>query len=222
MPLFVFVVLGLLQLSLLHQSRLLTKYAAYHRDPRNIATHFLGIPTIVFAVTAFLARPSFEVAGLPLAPPLARSGGAQAGKLGRGPFVARPKTTAVGPSDRHALDCQTRFQTQPEAGPSKTRLPRAALRGARATPSLAACVEDDESRFADRCPWQRAPAGLHFPSFRKFRRIVRPFSVRMLSGWNCTPQIGNSRWRTPMISPSSVSAVISRQSGMVSRLMTSE
>lgn len=46
----------------------LTKYAAYHRDPRNIATHFVGIPTIVFAVTAFLARPAFEVAGLPLAP----------------------------------------------------------------------------------------------------------------------------------------------------------
>ena len=28
----------------------LTQYAAYHRDRRNIATHFVGIPMIVFAV----------------------------------------------------------------------------------------------------------------------------------------------------------------------------
>ena len=39
---------------------------------------------------------------------------------------------------------------------------------------------------------------------------------------NCTPQIGSFLCRTPMISPSSLSAVISRQSGIVSRLMTSE
>lgn len=60
------------------------------------------------------------------------------------------------------------------------------------------------------------------PRERKFFSISRPCSERMLSGWNCTPQIGSSLWRTPMISPSSVSAVISRQSGSVSRLMTSE
>ena len=54
-------------------------------------------------------------------------------------------------------------------------------------------------------------------SFRKFLRINRPLSVRMLSGWNCTPQIGSCLCFTPMISPSSVSAVISRQSGNVSR-----
>ena len=46
----------------------LTKYAAYHRDPRNIATHYVGIPLIVFAVTCFLARPGFELAGVALAP----------------------------------------------------------------------------------------------------------------------------------------------------------
>ena len=46
----------------------LTKYAAYHRDPRNIATHYVGIPLIVFAVTCFLARPTFLVGGLVLAP----------------------------------------------------------------------------------------------------------------------------------------------------------
>jgi hypothetical protein len=32
-------------------------------------------------------------------------------------------------------------------------------------------------------------------------------------GWNCTPSTASVLWRTPMISPSSVQAVISRQSG---------
>lgn len=41
----------------------LASYAAYHRDRRNIATHFVGIPLIVFAVSVLLARPSFAVGG---------------------------------------------------------------------------------------------------------------------------------------------------------------
>ena len=32
------------------------QYAAYHRDRRNIATHFIGIPLIVFAIGVLLAR----------------------------------------------------------------------------------------------------------------------------------------------------------------------
>lgn len=28
----------------------LAQYAAYHRDPRNIHTHFAGVPMIMFAV----------------------------------------------------------------------------------------------------------------------------------------------------------------------------
>ena len=47
---------------------LMAKYAAYHRDRRNIATHFVGIPMIVFAVGALLARPSVNVAGWPVTP----------------------------------------------------------------------------------------------------------------------------------------------------------
>ena len=43
-------------------------YAAYHRDPRNIATHFFGVPMIVFAVTCLLSRPGFELFGLALSP----------------------------------------------------------------------------------------------------------------------------------------------------------
>ncbi len=47
---------------------LLTQYAAYHRDRRNIATHFVGIPLIVFAVVLALATVSFPVAGLAVTP----------------------------------------------------------------------------------------------------------------------------------------------------------
>lgn len=44
----------------------LANYAAYHRDRRNIATHFVGIPLIVVAVAILLSRP-----GVPLGPVLA-------------------------------------------------------------------------------------------------------------------------------------------------------
>jgi len=46
----------------------LTMYANYHRDRRNIATHFVGIPMIVVSITALLSRPSFDVAGFALTP----------------------------------------------------------------------------------------------------------------------------------------------------------
>src|SRR5512139_1231826 len=49
-------------------AQLLTQYAAYHRDRRNIATHFAGIPLIVFAVVLALATVSFPVAGLAVTP----------------------------------------------------------------------------------------------------------------------------------------------------------
>ena len=48
----------------------LSQYASYHRDPRNIATHFVGIPMIVLAVTILLSRPGWEVAGMWLSPAL--------------------------------------------------------------------------------------------------------------------------------------------------------
>ncbi len=35
----------------------LTDYAGYHRDRRNIATHFVGIPMIVLAIQVLLSRP---------------------------------------------------------------------------------------------------------------------------------------------------------------------
>lgn len=41
---------------------LLVQYAHYHRDRRNIATHFVGIPMIVFAIGVLLARPAVDLA----------------------------------------------------------------------------------------------------------------------------------------------------------------
>jgi uncharacterized membrane protein YGL010W len=45
---------------------LLSQYAQYHRDRRNIVTHFVGVPMIVFAVGVLLARAQFGVGGLTL------------------------------------------------------------------------------------------------------------------------------------------------------------
>lgn len=44
----------------------LANYAAYHRDPRNIATHFVGIPMIVLAIQVLLARVVWLDAPVPL------------------------------------------------------------------------------------------------------------------------------------------------------------
>jgi hypothetical protein len=41
----------------------LSQYASYHRDRRNIITHFIGIPMIVASVCLLLSRPA--LAGLP-------------------------------------------------------------------------------------------------------------------------------------------------------------
>jgi uncharacterized membrane protein YGL010W len=46
----------------------LAQYAAYHRDRRNIATHFVGIPLIVLAVAVLLSRPGLPALGLWLSP----------------------------------------------------------------------------------------------------------------------------------------------------------
>lgn len=47
--------------------QLLVSYARHHRDPRNIRTHFLGIPMIVLALVALLARVPLPLAGASLA-----------------------------------------------------------------------------------------------------------------------------------------------------------
>jgi len=47
-------------------NELMVQYARYHRDRRNIATHFVGIPLIVFAIGVLLARAQFGFGGLNL------------------------------------------------------------------------------------------------------------------------------------------------------------
>lgn len=46
----------------------LANYAAYHRDRRNLATHYVGVPMILFAVTVLFSRPVFGIGGLSLSP----------------------------------------------------------------------------------------------------------------------------------------------------------
>ncbi|HSX70934.1 MAG TPA: Mpo1-like protein [Pseudomonas sp.] len=48
----------------------LGQYAEYHRDRRNILSHFIGIPMIVVAVAVLLSRPGWDVAGLWVSPAL--------------------------------------------------------------------------------------------------------------------------------------------------------
>ena len=47
---------------------LLSQYAKYHRDQRNITSHFVGVPMIVVAVGVLLAHPAFTLGGLALTP----------------------------------------------------------------------------------------------------------------------------------------------------------
>ncbi|SOQ14624.1 PRS2-like protein [Pseudomonas syringae pv. persicae] len=46
----------------------LSQYASYHRDSRNILTHFVGIPLIVLAVAVLLSRPGWNISGLWISP----------------------------------------------------------------------------------------------------------------------------------------------------------
>ena len=46
--------------------KLLSQYAAYHLDRKNVLTHFIGIPLIVFAIICLTAKVGFVVAGFPV------------------------------------------------------------------------------------------------------------------------------------------------------------
>jgi uncharacterized membrane protein YGL010W len=46
----------------------LSMYAMYHRDIRNIWTHFVGVPMIVLAVVTLLSRPQIEIHELIVTP----------------------------------------------------------------------------------------------------------------------------------------------------------
>jgi len=46
--------------------QLLSQYAAYHLDQKNIFTHFIGIPLIVFSIICLTARAGVTLAGFEL------------------------------------------------------------------------------------------------------------------------------------------------------------
>ena len=74
---------------------LLSQYAEYHRDRRNIFSHFVGVPMIVFAVGVLLARPAFALRGLALSPAWLAFGLAAAWYLSRGNLVLGVAVSAV-------------------------------------------------------------------------------------------------------------------------------
>ncbi|MDQ6685295.1 MAG: DUF962 domain-containing protein [Pseudomonadota bacterium] len=49
-------------------TELLAQYAQYHRDRRNIVSHFIGVPMILFGIGVLLARPLVLISGAPLTP----------------------------------------------------------------------------------------------------------------------------------------------------------
>lgn len=68
-------------------TELMVGYATYHRDRRNITTHFVGIPLMVFSVGILLSRPGFEMAGWALTPAWVAWGASTLWYLTRGNLV---------------------------------------------------------------------------------------------------------------------------------------
>jgi uncharacterized membrane protein YGL010W len=74
---------------------LLSQYAAYHRDRRNIVSHLVGVPLIVFAVGVLLARPALTMGGLAITPAWVAFGFAALWYLTRGNAVLGLTVTVV-------------------------------------------------------------------------------------------------------------------------------
>lgn len=65
---------------------MLLRYAESHRDRRNIATHLVGVPLMVFGAGVLLARPALQVGGASLTPAWLAFPLAAAWYLSRGQF----------------------------------------------------------------------------------------------------------------------------------------
>ena len=74
---------------------LLAQHALYHRDRRNIASHFVGVPMVAFAVGVLLARPAMGVGQLALTPAWVAFALAAAWYLTRGSLVLGLATCAA-------------------------------------------------------------------------------------------------------------------------------
>jgi uncharacterized membrane protein YGL010W len=46
----------------------LSQYAFYHQTPKNVVTHFIGIPMILVAIAVLLSRPHFSILSIEFAP----------------------------------------------------------------------------------------------------------------------------------------------------------
>src|SRR4051794_31247369 len=76
-------------------TELLTRYAEYHRDRRNIATHLVGVPMIVFGVGVLLARPAFMLGSVALSPAWLLFAATAAWYLTRGHLIVGAAVSAV-------------------------------------------------------------------------------------------------------------------------------
>lgn len=74
---------------------LLADYATCHRDRRNIQTHLVGVPLIVFAIGVLLAHPLFSAGSLTLTPAWVLFALTSVWYLTRGHLVAGASTVAV-------------------------------------------------------------------------------------------------------------------------------
>jgi uncharacterized membrane protein YGL010W len=73
---------------------LLAQYAQFHRDRRNIETHCVGVPMIVFAIGVFLAGTGIHVAGYEITPAWVVFAAAALWYLTRGAFGLGAVTAA--------------------------------------------------------------------------------------------------------------------------------
>ena len=74
---------------------LLTQYAAYHRDRRNIQTHLVGVPLIVFAIGVLLSHPVVPIGGWNLTPAWALFALTSLWYLTRGEFTLQVAVVAA-------------------------------------------------------------------------------------------------------------------------------
>ena len=73
---------------------LLSQYARYHRDQRNIASHFIGVPLIVLAIGVLLSHPALRIDGWVLSPAWLAFALATAWYLTRGELALGVATSA--------------------------------------------------------------------------------------------------------------------------------
>ncbi len=76
-------------------AQLLSQYALYHRDQRNIATHFVGVPLIVLGIGFLLAQPAVALAGWAWTPAWAVFAAAAMWYLRRGGLILGGATTLM-------------------------------------------------------------------------------------------------------------------------------